>query len=216
MEIWQPYGLVTYFLHTGLGTLGVLSAFVALAAVKGSSVHVGFGRAFVGAAVVAAVTAIVFTFTVYSPAVIASSLLTFSCLGSAIMALRARTRWITVGEIIATIAICLCLFWMLFGAYMTFGTAFFWRPFLYAFFAIALLIGDFRFFRMNAEARRSFRVRRHLSRMGFALAIAIHAPIVSFGDRLGIPPTLAFFGPLLLWPLLVAYFNRRPTFAAAR
>jgi hypothetical protein len=46
--------------------------------------------------------------------------------------------------------------------------------------------------------------------MAFALAIAVHAPIVSFGDDWGIHPVMAFFGPFVLWPLLVhAFRNHR-------
>jgi hypothetical protein len=44
--------------------------------------------------------------------------------------------------------------------------------------------------------------------MAFAVAIAVHAPIVSFGDRLGLNPDVAFFGPFILWPIIV-YATRK-------
>lgn len=36
MNLWEPYHSITYFLHTLLGTAGVLAAVIALAVLKGS------------------------------------------------------------------------------------------------------------------------------------------------------------------------------------
>lgn len=82
-------------------------------------------------------------------------------------------------------------------------------PLPYAFFSLWFLADDVRFLRLRDERRRAARLPRHLSRMAFAFAIAVHAPVVSFGDRWGIDPVLAFFGPFVLWPIIV--FSTRAT-----
>lgn len=56
-------------------------------------------------------------------------------------------------------------------------------------------------------------MRRHLSRMAFAFAIAVHAPLVSFAGPLGIDPIVAFFGPFVLWPVIVFVFRGHPLLA---
>lgn len=63
LQLADPFPPVVYFLHTILGTVGVLLAVVALAGVKGSSTHVRAGWGFVAASVVAALTAVAFSVT---------------------------------------------------------------------------------------------------------------------------------------------------------
>ena len=79
----------------------------------------------------------------------------------------------------------------------------------YALFPTWFLVDDLRFRRAGAR-RRPRTHRRHFSRMAFALAIAVHAPLVSFADDLDIPGWLAFFGPFLLWPALLFALRRHP------
>jgi hypothetical protein len=66
-----------------------------------------------------------------------------------------------------------------------------------------------RFLRMPDNERRRRRVGRHLSRMAFAFAIAVHAPVVSFADDLNLDPNVAFFGPFLIWPIILWRFRSR-------
>ena len=102
------------------------------------------------------------------------------------------------------------LAWLLFGAYVsTGGDGPTWLPpLLYAIFLSILLTNDIRFKRLAVEARQRKRLARHISKMAFALAIAMHAPIVSFSDELGLHPALAFFGPFSLWPAIIVYFKK--------
>ena len=210
MSIWEPFDPVTYFLHIILGGLGIAGAFMALTVLKGSTGHIWAGRLFVLAAFVAAATALVFSFTAFSGPAIASSVMTFSCLGAAVLALRPRSTAVLGGEIVTTFLMGAALLWMLFGSYMSFQSGEWLMPVLYSLFPLVLLIGDLKFLRLDQPTRSATRLLRHYSRMGFALAIAVHAPIVSFGDDLGLHPLLAFFGPLLIWPIIVLYFTRRP------
>ncbi len=209
MNIWEPFDPVSYFLHTILGGLGIVGALVALAALKGSSAHVWAGRLFVFAAFVAAATAVVFSFTEFAGAALASSVMTFSCLGAALFALQPKSKAIFAGEIFTTILMVLTFLWLLLGALMFLQSGAWLPPMLYSLFPLGLLIGDIRFLRMDERQRSIARLPRHFSRMAFALAIAVHAPIVSFSEELNLHPALAFFGPFLLWPAIVVFFKRR-------
>jgi len=209
MSIWEPFDPVSYFLHTILGGLGIAGALVALAVLKGSSNHIWAGRLFVFAAFVAAATAVVFSFTEFSGAAIASSAITFSCLGAALLALRPKSKAVLGGEIVTTVLMGLAFLWLLLGLSMSIQGGTWLPPLLYSLFAVGLLIGDVRFLRLDEQQRTDARLPRHFSRMAFAFAIAVHAPIVTFGDELGIHPALAFFGPFIIWPAIVLFFKRR-------
>jgi hypothetical protein len=97
MNIWDPFHPIAYFLHAALGVAGILGAIMALILVKGSERHILAGRIFVVAVAVAAATAIAFSFTTFAPLAIASSVLILSVVGSAILAHRSKSTWVTAG-----------------------------------------------------------------------------------------------------------------------
>lgn len=67
-------------------------------------------------------------------------------------------------------------------------------PLLYAAFPTHFLLDDRRFRQPGAD-RSARAYPRHLSRMAFAFAIAVHAPVVSFADDLQLNLYVAFLGP---------------------
>jgi len=209
MNIWDPFHPLAYFLHSILGVAGILGAIVALAVTKGSNPHVLAGRAFVLAAAVAATTAIAFSFTNFAPMSIASAILMLSVIGSAFLALQNRSPQVVAGELVTTLLMALALLWLLYGVVMSIpqGGLLWIPPLLLALFATALLINGFRFKIEDDAGRRSKRLPRHLSRMAFAFAIAVHEPIVVFADDLNIHPGLAYYGPFIIWPVIFFFFN---------
>jgi len=211
MNIWDPFHPVAYFLHTTLGVAGILGAIVALAVTKGSNPHILAGRTFAVAAAVAAATAIGFSFTTFAPMTIASAVMTFSAIGSAFLALRSKSPKVAAGELVTTILMALVLLWLLFGVVMSVprGGLLWIPPLLFALFPAALLVNDIRFIKQGDAVRKSKRLPRHLSRMAFAFAIAVHSPIVVFADDFNIHPGLAFYGPFIIWPVIVFFFNSR-------
>ena len=209
MNIWEPFDPIVYFMHIILGGLGIVGAIAALSVIKGSKFHIWAGRIFVFAAFVAALTAIIFSAVRFSGPAIASSVMTFSALGAALLALKPKTKLVFSGEIITTVLMGLALLWILFGTIMSLQTGRWLQPLIYLIFPLFMFIGDIRFLRKPNEQRVSAKLPRHYSRMGFAFAVAVHAPIVSFGNDLGIPPLVAFFGPLLIWPAIILFFNKR-------
>lgn len=211
MHIWDPFHPVAYFLHATLGIAGIFGAIVALAALKGSSRHKLGGRTFAFAAVVAAGTAIVFSLTSFAPMAIAAAAMILGAVGSAFLALRSKSPRVTAAEILAASVMAFVVIWLLAGVALSIpqGGLLWIPPLVLACFPAALLVNDIRFIRLDSAGRYENRLPRHLSRMAFAFAIAVHEPIVVFADDLNLHPGIAFYGPLLIWPLLVIYFRNR-------
>lgn len=224
-QLADPFPPVVHFLHTIIGTLGLLLAVAALAGVKGSAGHVRAGWGFVMASVVAALTAIVFSLTSPSPLAVASALMVLSLVADGVLALRpftARTRR-AEGAAAATTGLA----WLLLAALGGFAIAIalglatlpaggeqpplsvLALPLLYAAFPTYFLVDDWRFRRLGAD-RTARAYPRHLSRMAFAFAIGVHAPVVSFADDWQLNLHVAFFGPFLLWPVILYALRRHP------
>lgn len=211
MNIWDPFHPFAYFLHTILGGTGLLGAIIALSVTKGSSPHVFAGRAFAIAASIVAATAILFSITSFAPMAIASATITLSAIGSALLALREKSRRVATGEIATTTLMAVVVLWLLYGVMLSMpqGGLLWIPPLAFGAIAVALFVNDIRFMKYDSDEREPKRLTRHLSRMSFAFAIAVHEPIVIFADRLSIHPALAFYGPFIVWPVLFFYFNNR-------
>jgi bacteriorhodopsin len=211
MNIWDPFHPVAYFLHAVLGVTGILAAIVALTAVKGSRRHVLAGRTFAMAAAVAAATAIGFSFRNFAPMAIASAVLVLAAVFGAVLALRRRSPSVAVGELMASILLAIATLWLIFGAVIaiTQGGLLWIPPSMFALLPVVLLINDFRFSRLDDAGRAAKRLRRHLSRMAFALAITVHSPVVIFADDLHLHPAAAFYAPFLIWPAIYFFFDDR-------
>jgi len=211
VNIWDPFHPVAYLLHAILGFAGIFGAIAALALVKGSASHILAGRVFAAAAAVAAATALVFSFTTFAPMAIASAVMLLSVVGSAILAHRSKSPSVAAAEVVTTLLMAFVVLWLLYGVAMALPHGgFLWIPPMFlACVSAALLINDIRFIRLAEVGRESKRLPRHLSRMAFAFAIALHEPIVVFSDDLNIHPIVAFYGPLIVWPAIFFFFNSR-------
>ena len=211
MNIWDPFHPVAYFLHTALGVLGILGAIAALVMAKGSRLHILAGRIFSAAAAIAAVTAIAFSITSFAPLAIASAVLMLSVIGSALLAQRKESAWVVAGESVTTTLMAFVLLWLLYGVVQSIpqGGLLWTPPLVLAVVAAVFFVNDMRFIRQGDAGRAANRLPRHVSRMAFAVAIAIHEPTVIFADDLSIHPGLAFYGPFIIWPAIVLFFNSR-------
>lgn len=211
MNIWDPFHPIAYFLHTFLGIAGIVGAILALSLTKGSKFHILAGRTFAVAAAVAAGTAIAFSFTSFAPMAVASGIMTLSAIGSAFLALRSKSPRVTASEMLTTALMAFVVIWLLAGVAMSVrqGGVLWIPPLILACFPAALLVNDLRFMRLDDIERKQKRLHRHLSRMAFAFAIAVHSPVVVFADDFNIHPGLAFYCPLLIWPVIVLYFRGR-------
>jgi len=217
MNIWDPFHPIAYFLHATLGIAGIIGAIVALSVIKGSGPHVWAGRVFAVAAAVAAGTAISFSFRNFAPMALASAGMMFSLVGGALLAHRSKSPGVTAGELATTILMAVVLAWLLYGVGMAapHGGLLWIPPLILALFCAAFLVNDIRFIRLDDAGRKPKQVPRHFSRMAFAVALAVHEPIVVFSDDLNIHPGLAFYAPFIIWPAIVLYFNNRYKRASA-
>jgi hypothetical protein len=231
MNIWDPFDPVVYFLHTILGTTGVIAAVVALSAIKGSKFHIRAGWIFSALVLVAAFTAMMFSATRLSPPAIVSSLFVIGLVLGAILALRPRNTGVRWGERLAVALLGIAFLAQFVGALLPFldwlgllpppppsvnlpvlttagyisGVAFVG---VYALIILAFLVSDFRFLRLKGGERQAQGFRRHLSRMAFAFAIAVHAPIVSLAGNFGLASSAAanfgfFYGPFVVYPIIM-------------
>jgi hypothetical protein len=172
-----------------------------------------------------------FSATRLSPPAIVSSLFVIGLVLGAILALRPRTTAVKLGERFAVVLLAVAFLGQFVGALLPFlgwlgllpppppslnlpelttldyisGIAF---AGIYALIILAFLISDFRFLRVNDARRQASSFRRHLSRMAFALAIAVHAPIVSLSGSFGIGNSEAanfavFYGPFIIYPIIM-------------
>ena len=177
MNIWDPFHPIAYFLHAVLGFSGILGAVIALAIVKGSPSHILAGRVFAAAAVIASVTALIFSFTTFAPMAIASAVLLLSVVGSAIFAHREKKPGVVAGELVTASMMAFVVLWLLYGVAMAVPHGgFLWVPPMFlACVSAALFVNDLRFMKLEQAGRDSKRLPRHLSRMALAFAIAVHA-----------------------------------------
>ena len=111
----------------------------------------------------------------------------------------------------AALLMAFVLVWLLYGVVVSVPLGgFLWLPpFVLATVAAVLLAKDIQYIRLAEAERESIRLTRHLSRMALAVAIAIHEPVVVFSDDLHLHPSLAFYGPLLIWPAIFYFFRAR-------
>jgi bacteriorhodopsin len=211
VNIWDPFHPVAYLLHAILGFAGIFGAMTALAVVKGSARHILAGRVFAVAAAVAATTALVFSFTTFAPMAIASAVLLLSVVGGAVLAHREKSPGVAAGELVTTLMMAFVVLWLLYGVAMAAPNGgYLWLPPMFlACVTASLLVNDVRFMRLKQTGRELKRLPRHLSRMAFAFAIAIHEPIVVFSDDLNLHPIVAFYAPLIVWPAIYFFFNAR-------
>ena len=137
--------------------------------------------------------------------------MTISVIGSSLLALRSKNQQVAAGEFVTTALMAFVLLWLLYGVAISvpFGGLLWIPPLIFAALSAMLLINDIRFMKRGADTRAATRLPRHFSRMALAFAIAVHEPIVIFADDLNLHPSLAFYGPLVIWPVVFFFFNAR-------
>lgn len=205
-----PFDPISYYLHIVIGIVGLLAGVIALASKKGSRPHILAGRTFaVCIAILAITSAILLSVRMVAPLMMAA-MTTVYAVGTAILALRTATPLVKQLEYGLSSAqmIVIALFLYMAIPQVTQGNIPPIGPLVILAIPIILLVGDFNFYRKPAQRPR-LRVLRHMSRMIWALVVAIRAPIVEVNVVLQIPPPLILFAPLIIAPLIILLFRQR-------
>ncbi|MEZ5961725.1 MAG: hypothetical protein R3C30_15085 [Hyphomonadaceae bacterium] len=207
--LFDPGGLepMSYWAHLLIGTLGILAALTALMSAKGRPVHRAAGFTFAVCVLVAGATAISFSFTRFAPPAVLSSLVALYAVATSWLALRRAEPSVkrTEQALTGIIAIATLLFSLAATRAILVGIAPLADALSVALVPIILLVGDVLYFR-NYDERGAIRLRRHVWRMSWALAIAIRAPLFELRDDFSLNPLAVNYLPLLLPPLVMLLF----------
>lgn len=203
-----PFDPISYYIHIIIGVVGLVAGMIALLTKKGSQPHILAGRTFAICVVIVSITSAVLLSVRMIPPLMMAAMTAVYAVGTAILALRTATPNVKKIEYGLSIAECLVIAVFVYisipqvmqGNIPPIG------PLAILAIPIILLVGDYNFYR-NPEQRPRMRVFRHLSRMIWALIVAIRAPIVEFNVVLQIPTPIILFAPLIVAPVLIVLFR---------
>ncbi|NOT08424.1 MAG: hypothetical protein HOP28_09485 [Gemmatimonadales bacterium] len=193
--------------HIGMGTLGLLSGFAALAGTKGATLHRKAGMVFVCVMLTTAMTGLLIALVrgvaigVNAPAALLTAYLVVTAL-TTVRPGTAQIRWLHVGAMLVALAVGVTTLAFGFEAVSAGGKRNGIPAFPFFLFALVGLLGtagDLRVMR-SGPAKGAVRLARHLWRMCFALFIAALSFFIGQADV--IPPALRI-RPLLAVPVLV-------------
>ena len=205
-----PFDPISYYLHIIIGIVGLVAGVIALLTKKGSQPHILAGRTFAICVVIVSITSAVLLSVRMIPPLMMAAMTTVYAVGTAILALRAATPSVKKMEYGLSIAegIVIAVFVYMSVPHVMQGNIPPIGPLVILAIPTILLVGDFNFYR-NPDQRARLRVLRHMSRMIWALIVAIRAPIVEVNVVLQIPTPLILFAPLIVAPVMIFLFRRQ-------
>jgi len=205
-----PFDPISYYVHIAIGLIGLIAGLIALAAKKGSKPHIIAGRTFVACIVIVSVTSsVLLSVRMVAPLLMATMTAVYA-VGTALLALRPATPMIKTLEYGLSLAEAIVVVMFLYMALpqVAEGNIPPIGPVVILAIPLILLVGDVNFYR-KLDQRPQLRVLRHMSRMIWALIVAIRAPIVEVNAVLQIPAPLILFAPLIIAPLMIFLFRRK-------
>ena len=209
MPINEVYNDYAYWAHIIIGFIALTSVLVALGARKGSTAHRFSGAIFLIGMGIAASTAIYFlTIRPSIPAVFDATLMICAG-GSGLLALQPSTLPVKIAEGALTFFAGLAgLVLMAVGLnFMLQGNPNFVPAFIHGVVFSTLAGTDVR--AKILRRRESRRYHRHMSRLAWAIAIGVYAPLFTFNDVFQIPAAALYLGAMSLGPLIMVLFWRR-------
>ncbi len=203
--------LINNYAHIGFGSLALLGGVIALASVKGSSVHIRGGRLFAWMMLFVVITTLLAMYFELLPLAIVMCLAEIYLIPSALLSVNRNARAFTgLNVALATLVGLLCLFSAVqFIRFNAGGDRIFIGPAVLAVLFGFLLAQDVAMLRRRPE-RPNYWVRRHLTRMILAFTFAIMA-LVRIGMNLGLSLEMTVVLPLLVAvTVIVAVYRRYP------
>ena len=199
--------MLPHALHYALGAIALLALLAALVARKGSKAHIVSGRIFVVGMMIAAVTAYYFVFVSFDIPPVFDATLFVVAAGTAVLALQPPGKWIRRAELLLTVVtfVAAAMLILVGSMLLRSGAGLSAVPAAVhgAIFA-ALFFEDLSFRKSTERDKR--KVRRHLFRMSWAVAIGVYAPLFTFRDSVGLSSEAVYFGAMALGPLTMLTF----------
>ena len=214
MPINEVYNDYAFWAHIIIGFIALAAVLVALGARKGSTVHRFSGAIFLIGMGIAAGTAIYFaTIQPSMPAIFDASLMICAG-GSGLLALQPSTLPVKIAEGALTFFAGLAglLLLVIGSSFMLQGNPNFIPAFIHGVVFSTLAVTDVR--AKILRRRESRRYHRHMSRLAWAIAIGVYAPLFTFNDVFQIPGAALYLGAMSLGPLImILYWRRADEFA---
>lgn len=200
---------VSNLVHVGCGSLSLLGGGLALAATKGSKLHVRGGQVFVVTMVVVLVTTVLSLLQQFFPLVVVMILAEVYLIPSALLSVgrkrEARLPWnwplMALTLLLALFAGVQFIRLNLFTDQLVIG------PAVLAFMFAVLAYQDWVLLRRK-DRHPNFWLRRHLTRMILAFTFAVMA-LVRIGMDFGLTIEMATAGPLLVAGVVIMWFCKR-------
>lgn len=207
----SPYLALAYYGHILIGTLTLLVALVAFATLKGSALHRYAGYAFGAGVLIVCITSIDMLREVFIPPLFMAVFTAIYAFGGAWLALQRRSRAVLLSELGLTLfeIVGLIIFLSIAVPAARAGLIPPFAPLVIALIPIILLVGDANWF-LQQKSRARLRIARHLSRMIWAFAVVLRAPLVELAAA-GLPLSqgVVTFGPMGVAVLMLWYFRRK-------
>lgn len=205
-----PFGPVSYYLHIFVGLIGWFAAIGAIISRKGSPSHIWSGRIFILSLVIVVVANFFMLAVRLSPPLLLAGIVCLYAMAGGYLALKKPSRAVVVSEYLLFLVQMLILTVFLANAIPlavadkipVYGLV------LLLIVPVILLVADIHFF-LNHRQRAKLRLRRHLSRMAWAIVVAVRAPLTEVYINLGISELAVVTLPLLIAPILILGFWKR-------
>lgn len=202
--------MLNKYAHTVMGGLALMGGVIALSVIKGSKPHRLAGRVFVIGMLASSITTLVFMTHRFLPLAILMAAATVVLLFSSLAAIKNTAAKNSKSDIILTgILIVISLFplMLVIRSIVTGNFSVFWGPLVLFLLFLWLLFEDWQYLK-NPRPSRSYRIKRHLTRMILAFAFGVMA-LVRIGIKLGLSLELSVILPLFAALVLIVFFRRK-------
>lgn len=206
-----PHHFATYYGHIAFGVLAVLTAVIALYAIKGSKLHRTAGKIYLIGMGIAALTALL-TITASTPGpIVTNSGLALYAGGGAYLAARKQTRVVLRAERILFVLGLLILigFTALASRVVMSGAVPLAAPVGVGGPMLVLVLLDLNYLFRGDAYRASHRLQRHVSRIAWVLLLTVRNPVNELRDVIGINQETVTFAPYLVAFAILAFFGPR-------
>ena len=207
----SPYHFLTYYSHILLGTVAIIAAAIAIYSIKGGKWHRKAGTVYMIGMGIAALTAFITLIHNFNGPTIANAMIVIYAAGGAYLATRRNSALALNGDwaLFALGLMTTITFGMMAGQRVAEGVVPAIAPLGIGLPLLVLLALDLNYLLRGSEYRRTHRLRRHVSRIAWALLVTVRAPVNELRDVIGINQPTVVFAPYLLVVVVLVLFWRK-------